>query len=303
MKRKASLVASGLALVLSLQLGGLDAAAWEKTVPASDKSTVEVKFINAGLIKVVGWDKNEVKVETDKGSGLAVRADGDRIRIGGRVRAATKDPVDQAHAAVDGLFGGDMTIHLPKAASFVAKVVNGSCSIQGVAGKVRVSLVNGDVETASCEGPLELRTVSGSVKARTVRSTLSLKSVSGSLSAEDVSGPEVSAKTISGNLRLRNFNVRRVRASSHSGEVELQGQLPADGSLAAKSFSGNVTVLLPAGANFEVNARSRSGQIEVKFPLKNEEKAEGRVSGKAGEGGPEVRLSTFSGNLTLKPGP
>jgi hypothetical protein len=68
--------------------------------------------------------------------------------------------------------------------------------------------------------------------------------------------------------------------------------------------SGEVDVTLPSNANFEVSAVSNSGEVQSDFDdpsvhLTNEN-GTGRLSGKVGNGGPKIHITTSYGTIYLR---
>jgi len=155
----------------------------------------------------------------------------------------------------------DFTVHVPAGVRLKATSVTGDVYARGLHSFVRAASVSGDVRVSS-DGPVQAHSVSGDVEA-------SMGSI---------------------------------------------GTQPLD----FGSVSGNVTLRLPAGANADFSARTLSGEIDSDFPLTlgggrrgDDDDRDGGVvrlrlhigqqaSGRLGRGGPEIKVNTVSGDITLR---
>ncbi|HET7228493.1 MAG TPA: hypothetical protein VFJ16_00690 [Longimicrobium sp.] len=144
---------------------------------------------------------------------------------------------------------------------------------------------------------------------------LAARSVSGDVDVRGLRGP-VDAASVSGDVHVSSS--AEVRANSVSGDVFASlGRIPGDG-LEFRSVSGNVTLELPAGTDADFQARTLSGEIESDFPLTIEGRR-GRgddddrggwprvrvghnMRAHLGRGGPELSVTTVSGDITLRRG-
>jgi hypothetical protein len=268
-------------------------AAWggSRTVSTSSAPEVDVSIVGSTSVRVVGWDKNEVKVEAPGKGEPKLRQSGDTLRI------------RSVPGLGDWLGEGTLILHVPTQAKIRVKLISGSIQAEGLAGAARLQSVSGNVEAKGCSGSVRMVSVSGSVRAQGMRGALAVKAVSGDVEIQDAASPEVGAKSVSGKIELRAVSSRRVEAKAHSGDIVFDGSLPADGALEAKTFSGSVQVTLPSGAGFEIEAKTHSGKAEVKFPgfQHTGKTTEGRLQGKVGAGGATLHVKSFSGNIAVTP--
>lgn len=71
--------------------------------------------------------------------------------------------------------------------------------------------------------------------------------------------------------------------------------------LSFATVNGSVTVELPAGANADVSASTVTGGMESDFPLTIQGRfSNRRMSGKIGNGGHELEMSTVNGTIILR---
>jgi lia operon protein LiaG len=74
------------------------------------------------------------------------------------------------------------------------------------------------------------------------------------------------------------------------------------GSWKLNTSSGGITVRLPDGASFEVDAHTSSGSISTDFPITVQGVVANRreLRGKVREGGPLLDLDTSSGSIRIE---
>ena len=242
-----------------------------KTIPASKKTTLSA-LMRTATIKVVGWDRKEVKIECGSDLSRVIRVEGDEITIG-------PFPTHVPGAGIE----EDIIIHVPFACPVKARNIGGDLIAEGTT------------------GPLALATVSGEIRVERVKGDLAFKSVSGNIRGEAIGGSRLSVKAVSGNVRFRKVTSKTVSLKVQSGNISLQGAFPPDGAVSMDSVSGDSTIILPADANFVLEARTAGGKVESEFKLDGEI-GESVVNGKAGSGGTRISMSSAGGDLSIKKG-
>jgi hypothetical protein len=132
---------------------------------------------------------------------------------------------------------------------------------------------------------------------------LAARNVSGDVDAEGMRG-YVDARSVSGDVRISTTGFGE--ASSVSGEiVAVLGSGGWSGDLDFRTVSGDITLELPARASTEVWVETMSGEIRSDFPLDVEQRpvrrpVRRRARGTIGEGGRELYLTTYSGDVRLR---
>lgn len=127
------------------------------------------------------------------------------------------------------------------------------------------------------------------------------RTVNGSVTAVGLRS-DVDASSVNGNVRIRTTGL--VHAKSVNGSIEaIMGSAAWNGSLEFKTVNGSIDLTLPAGTNAEVHSSSMSGSLVSDFPLTVNDQVAGRkMDGRIGSGGPELRLSTVNGAISLHQG-
>lgn len=147
-------------------------------------------------------------------------------------------------------------------------------------------------------------TVSGSVTGRGIRGTAEVRSVSGDVRLQDVAAGLVEAQTVSGSVELTDIRADEVVAGTVSGDVEFRGEIRPRGHYDLKTLSGDVVLVVPAGAGAEITGSTFSGSFSSAFPIAGEPSGRwmrrNRISGTIGDGSARIRVESFSGNVALR---
>jgi DUF4097 and DUF4098 domain-containing protein YvlB len=148
----------------------------------------------------------------------------------------------------------------------------------------------------------KISTASGDIKAEGFAGRLHLSTASGNVTVRGVGG-EIRASSASGTVRV-NDATGTVNASTASGDVEVElTRVDGAGDMRFSSASGNVNVRLPTSIDARVSMSTASGDIETNFPLevKHDRYSSGsRAEGQLGSGTRTLRISSASGNVSLK---
>jgi DUF4097 and DUF4098 domain-containing protein YvlB len=138
-----------------------------------------------------------------------------------------------------------------------------------------------DIQVPSHVG-LDLRTFSAPITVATVTGDLEVEGFSGEVRLTGVSGP----------LRVKTF----------SGGVDVAANDWRDGdSLTVNTFSGDVTLRLPASARGDLQFDSFSGSFNSDLPVTLSSSSKRNFRGSLNGGGSsDLRLTTFSGDVTIR---
>jgi hypothetical protein len=148
----------------------------------------------------------------------------------------------------------------------------------------------------------KISTASGNLKAEGFSGHIRLQTASGDVTVRGVSG-EIHASSASGTVRVTDAS-GLVNASTASGDVEVElTRLEGSGDMRFSSASGDVRVRVPSTLDARVSMSTASGSIETNFPIevRSDEYGHGsRAEGQLGTGARSLKLSTASGNVSLK---
>ncbi|HVF51483.1 MAG TPA: DUF4097 family beta strand repeat-containing protein [Pyrinomonadaceae bacterium] len=228
------------------------------------------------------------------------------------VEVLLSDSEDEEPLAGDCEASGHVELDVPRGATIVLTVREGDIDVSDVA-EARLTLMNGDADMRRIARAVEVENMSGSIFLNDSSGRVRLRTFSGDVEAVNVrtiNGDDpFFAKTTSGNVTLDRVAHSYVEAGTVSGDVNMMGDLAGGGGkYDFQTFSGDVTLSLPADVSFKLNARvAMGGKISSDFLVKSttgapplKELAQGRLQGTVGTGGPELNLSSFNGTLRLR---
>jgi DUF4097 and DUF4098 domain-containing protein YvlB len=129
-----------------------------------------------------------------------------------------------------------------------------------------------------------------------------ISSVSGDVRITGVTG-RLHASAVSGDVHITEVS-GSVSASSVSGDVRVDiSRLDGSDDMKFSTVSGEVNVMLPASLAADVDISSFSGAIKTDFPVEVRTERYGSrnsARGKLGEGTRRLKMSSVSGNLSLR---
>ncbi len=246
-----------------------------------------------GKIEIQGWNRNEVHLTGKLGDSvdeLEINATGSVLQI----TVINRDERDIDETV--------LKLKVPEGANIDASAVSADIEISGLNNeKLTGTSVSGDVEVQAKSRWVSLESVSGDVGFRGQTARVSAESVSGDIELSGISG-DVEATTVSGDMALEAGMMDSGKLETVSGDIRISTELSASGRLSAESMSGDVTLSLPASQSGLFRAQSFSGRISTDFGSVTRAKhgPGSHLKYSAGDGGAEIRVESFSGNIKLK---
>jgi DUF4097 and DUF4098 domain-containing protein YvlB len=221
---------------------------FHQTYPLSAQGRVSLSNIN-GAVRVMSWDRNEVKVDAVKSAyrrdrldeaKIVVRSDINTIHVETNYPNRTQTFTDGA-GRINNPATVEYTLTVPRTARIDSiELINGNLDIDGMTGDVKASSINGRVSAHELMGEVRLSTINGKLEAMFGRLNetkgLSLTSVNGPviLTIPSDSNAEIKASTVHGGI-TNEFGLP-VRHGDYVGR-DLAGQLGQGG---ARIKLGNV---------------------------------------------------------------
>lgn len=181
--------------------------------------------------------------------------------------------------------------------SLSARTGSGNINVDHIGGNARIESGSGELKIDSIQGNLSAQTGSGNIRAEGVAGEIVANSGSGNIEMRQVAAGDVRVETGSGNVKL--YGVKGgLRADTGSGDIRAEGEPTHDWRLGAGS--GNIRLKLPAQANFNLDARTLSGSMEIRRPVTMQgQMSPKHVIGKVGSGGVLLEMHTGSGDIEL----
>jgi DUF4097 and DUF4098 domain-containing protein YvlB len=282
--------------IIALAAGAAHAEEVTKSGPADPKG--EVNIVNvAGEVEVVGWDRAEVQVHADLGSGVE--------RLDFKTEGA-HTLVKVVLPRMGGSSGSsDLVVRVPRDSSISVNTVSADQRITGVRGGQRLQAVSGGVETEFGPGDLEVKTVSGSITGRSLdgKGSVRATSVSGAIQLDKI-GPELDLNTVSGDMSVRVAErLERARIKTTNGNLDLTAALGKEARVDAEAINGDMRFTLRGDINAEFDIETFNGDIENCFgpkPSRSREYGPGNeLRFTQGKGDARVRVKTLNGAVGI----
>ncbi|HYO90161.1 MAG TPA: DUF4097 family beta strand repeat-containing protein [Pyrinomonadaceae bacterium] len=178
----------------------------------SQQGRIQLENIN-GIVRVTGWDRNEVKVDAVKWAYTRERLDEAQIVVepgAESLRIYTKYPQRNMDFRGDpqGRLNNpatvEYTLFVPRGVRVDAiEIINGDVSLEGLTGDIRASSINGNVTARGLLGEAKLSTINGNLEANfnqlNAAKPISLTSVNGNVTI-------ILPSDASANLRANNVH-------------------------------------------------------------------------------------------------
>lgn len=221
--------------------------------------------------------------------------------------SSVKINLQRGDVALDDITG-PVEINLDKG-SVRAQKIKGPTTVSGHVDNIQIDEVDGPVQlTGEFFSDIRLSKIAGRVEFKSARSDITLASVPGdfemsgdALRATDVSGPvrmvtrskEIHLEGVTGDVEVENAN----------GEIEVHpaGKLPI-GKMMITGKHGDISLVLPANAGFQVDATTRKGDITSDFgAVKIDAGHSGgsHASGTVGNGASKLQINADTGDIRI----
>jgi hypothetical protein len=286
------------ALFLAAALGVVCVAHADKvdqSTAADARGEVEVNG-STGDIRVIGWDRAEVKATSDLDSDseeLTVRRVRDRIIVEVRSQAGPRGQ-------------SDIVVQVPRASELTISTLNGDQRIENVQGSLHLQSISGEITVTGAGGSeFEGRSVSGDVRisGKGAKGQVRITTTSGDITLADY-GDDLEVHTVSGDAQLSLPQITRARLKTTNGGFKLSGPLAADARVEAEAINGELTFNLSGTINAEFDVDTFNGEIMNCFGPKPSHSRDDIGHGQElrfteGSGGARVRAKTLNGSISI----
>lgn len=198
-------------------------------------------------------------------------------------------------------------------------VKHGDVKVAGAKGDVKLSGSGRDVDISNVAGstsvdgefhdPIRLEKIAKGVHFKSQRTELTVTQVAGRLEftsggLEIMDGGNLNLRTREKDITAENLS-GRVRIENRNGNVSVRFAQPPKEDVEVVDQSAGITLTMPAKSSFEIHAEARSGDIESEFdaPLltkMSDEHGNSKLDGAVGVRGPQIRLKTTYGSISIR---
>jgi DUF4097 and DUF4098 domain-containing protein YvlB len=216
-----------------------------------------------------------------------IEQSGSSIRIGYNIPEDAKH-----HVAIS------YEITLPPDTTLNVNTGSGEISVEGVRASAKLHTGSGDIRANDLGPNSRMETGSGSIRAASVAAPVTASTGSGSIQADLTGGGDVDVHTGSGGVEVRGVN-GGLRARTGSGHINVDGNVK--GAWQLHTGSGGVRMTLGKSGGFDLDVHTGSGSIHSDEPVTVQGSFGRReLKGKVRGGGPEVEVSTGSGDVEIR---
>lgn len=279
---------------------------FSRNLSVSGSPTISIST-GSGYIHVSTGSQSEVRINA--------RVKSEHSWFGGgsdsdRVKQITDNPpiVQNGNAITIGSSNGDSNkyrnisidyeVVLPAATTLKVASGSGDLQVANVISLVSVETGSGDIRLANVGPTPRVITGSGTIHAEGVHGGASLETGSGDIEFNQQTAGDVKAETGSGSVRLHGVN-GAIKVESGSGDLEIDGNPASDWKL--NTGSGTVRLSLNSQARYNINASTSSGSVNIASPIVMQTGLDKQhIVGSVRGGGPTVRISTGSGDITVR---
>jgi hypothetical protein len=304
------------------------------TVNAWDEDRVKVD-----VTKKIRAQNQDDANNLDKQTQPTISVDGNVVTVNantsssgnGSVRSDLEIWVPKAMAADIATHRGDATV-ASRTGNVKISSSRGDISVEDVTGNVDVDQRKGDIHVSKVTGDVAVQArandttisdvagalrldgeyfggitvskIAKGVKFHTSRTDMEVAKLDGDLTmdggdlrANNMAGPvkvltrskDIHLDDLSGDLRIENSNSTIEVHSNKLGIIEIANR------------KGDVQLVVPEKADFQVDLRTRNGDISSDFGLKvTSEHNDSTATGSVGTGGPKVQVSNEHGNIEIR---
>ncbi len=259
----------------------------DTVVPLERDGTVDLTILS-GRIRVVGWDRHDVKISAgiDRGY-IRMDAGVSRVRLG--VEGDRGRPGEAR-----------FEVSVPRGTRVLMNSVSGDLYSSGTRSELNVESVSGDIEVSEVSRRLSVVSVSGSQRIANVAGDVRAAAVSGRIEMSNVEG-DIEAGSVSGRLVLLDVRSKFVKAGSVSGRVVFAGSIDPAGRYEFESHSGSIRLAVPENTGAMLRVETFSGHVESDFPvtLQPNRGSQNRFEFQIGNGRARISAESFSGSINI----
>lgn len=240
---------------------------------AVDAAVAVSLCVASGNITVHGWDRNEVRARSADAVQIEL-AHAPQSTPGASIKKLevavfNKDEADKPAGKCQAF--SDIELNVPRGATILVQTRDGDISIAEVS-SAYAGTQNGDIEVQKVSRSIEVGSLGGNICLKDSSGRVNVSSAGGSVEALNLrpveAQDEFEVVTTSGDIELSQVTHKQINTKTVSGNLTMTGPLAPAGRYWFNSFSGDVTLAMPANSSFKLVAKvSQDGEIITDFPL------------------------------------
>ncbi len=177
------------------------------------------------------------------------------------------------------------------------EATSGDISFEDVKGNIDVNSTSSDILFDNVTGDVVVKSTSGDTEGHWIVGGLRVTKTSGEVRLDAISG-DIEVRTTSGDIDI-DQNEGGLLVSTSSGDVRVHSEMVKGTRFEIETISGDVTMEVPLEMEGRVKLKTVSGSVDTDLAVEIRSFDKHRLEGKIGGEGPEVILSTTSGDIRL----
>jgi len=245
------------------------------------------------------------------GDSLVVRAKGANVRIvqssdgevatvrsSGARRAAVRRSGNTCTVQATGREReGNLDIGIPPVKSLDVKLSGGNASLEGVGGKVRISLRGGELTAGGCTGRFDVKLSGGNASLEGVGGKVRIRLRGGELTADGCTG-RFDVECMGGNAELTGL-ISGIDLKCMGGSVALDALRLTEGKHTVKAMGGRVDLVLSPRSSVAVRAKAFGGAVTSDVPSPDEGPKRGGDEYRIGDGAARLDVKAMGGDVHI----
>ena len=154
-----------------------------------------------------------------------------------------------------------------------------------------------DIELSSIEGEIQVDNTAGKTRGEFLFGPVTVRQQQG----------EIDLRWVEGDIRIKSSSARitiqqsrgAIDLTTLTGEVKIQTELDSPRDYLVETNSGSITFIIPEASSGVLNIETLSGDVQTEMPVAVKSISRNRLVGEFGRGGPTIRLSSSSGDVTV----
>lgn len=196
----------------------------------------------------------------------------------------------------------DMEVTVPTWMAMNLTGVYTDITVENAGGAVSAESVQGDIQITGGAGNVRVKAVEGEVTLNKTQGRIEVNAVEGDVTITD-GGGDLMIETVDGDIYLIRVDATNVDVNTVDGDIVYDGTVKNSGTYRLGTHDGDITVVVPAGANLSGSFSSFDGDFDASFAVDTVRAGRHRWSftiGRGGAGGARLEIETFDGDIRLR---
>jgi DUF4097 and DUF4098 domain-containing protein YvlB len=260
----------------------------DKTIPVTRGSRLSV-VNDAGEVVIKSWNQDSLRVQARHSSRVSVDIQTANNIVNLRTRSGGPS------RTVDYEISAPVWMPIRVTGQFAY------IGVEGVQSEVYAETVSGDIVVKGGSGFVTAKSIQGEIIVEDAKGKISAIAVNEGVRITGATG-EISVDSTNGDITMTKIDAKSVDIGSVNGNIRFEGTMGDAGQYKFATHNGNITMVLPESTNATFTVRTYNGDFNSNLPTKavGDIRRGRRATYTLGNGGAEVELESFSGNIRLR---